>query len=190
MVAITSKELNCYIHSALLTNTYLLTLMSDSCCRMTLDIKPSGPTLFIFVSVQCCLVKPEIVMCQIQADILGQDIKNVQYSLYIILHNFLGVLCNSIVTAVKGKKVKCTLVQALRLCTCRTAHRGSRGIALLFLDHGLEGGEGSVAHPGCSLPPEGPGTHCTEGWVGPRAGLHKCGKSRPYQDSVPGLSSP
>jgi len=34
------------------------------------------------------------------------------------------------------KKVKCTLVQALRLCTGRTAHRGSIGITLLFLDHG------------------------------------------------------
>jgi len=34
------------------------------------------------------------------------------------------------------KIVKCALVQALRLCTGRTAHRGSRGIALLFLDHG------------------------------------------------------
>ena len=33
-------------------------------------------------------------------------------------------------------KVKCTLVQALRLCTGRTAHKGSRGIALLFHDHG------------------------------------------------------
>ena len=33
-------------------------------------------------------------------------------------------------------KVKCTLVQALSLCTGRTAHRGSRGIALPFLDHG------------------------------------------------------
>jgi len=33
-------------------------------------------------------------------------------------------------------KVKCTLVQALRLCTGRTGHRGSRGIALLFLDYG------------------------------------------------------
>jgi len=31
-------------------------------------------------------------------------------------------------------KVKCTLVQALRLCTGRTVHRGSRGIALLFHD--------------------------------------------------------
>jgi hypothetical protein len=33
-------------------------------------------------------------------------------------------------------KVKCTLVQALRLCTGHTAHRGSRCIALLFHDHG------------------------------------------------------
>jgi len=33
--------------------------------------------------------------------------------------------------------VKCTHVQALRLCTGRTAHRGSRGPALLFLDHGI-----------------------------------------------------
>jgi hypothetical protein len=32
-------------------------------------------------------------------------------------------------------KVKCTLAQALRLCTGRTAHRGSRGIALPFHDH-------------------------------------------------------
>jgi hypothetical protein len=31
-------------------------------------------------------------------------------------------------------KVKVTLVQALRLCTGRTAHRESRGIALLFHD--------------------------------------------------------
>jgi len=31
-------------------------------------------------------------------------------------------------------KVKCTFVQALTLCTGRTARRGSRGIALLFHD--------------------------------------------------------
>jgi len=35
-----------------------------------------------------------------------------------------------------SKKVKCTLAQALKLCTGRTAHRGGRGIALLFHDHG------------------------------------------------------
>jgi hypothetical protein len=37
-------------------------------------------------------------------------------------------------------KVKCTLVQALRLCTGHTAQRGSRGIALLFHDHGTRRG--------------------------------------------------
>jgi len=37
-------------------------------------------------------------------------------------------------------KVKCTLVQALRLCTGRTANRWSRGLALLFHDHGTRRG--------------------------------------------------
>ena len=39
-------------------------------------------------------------------------------------------------SGVKIVKVKITLVQALRLCTGRTAHRGSKGIALPFHDHG------------------------------------------------------
>jgi hypothetical protein len=60
-------------------------------------------------------------------------------------------------------KVKCTLVQALRLCTGCTAHKGSRGIALLFYDHGTRRGEGSASRPGRSLPRERPGTHCTGG---------------------------
>ena len=37
---------------------------------------------------------------------------------------------------VKAKKVQCTVVQPLRLCRGCTAKRGSRGIALLFLDYG------------------------------------------------------
>jgi len=44
-------------------------------------------------------------------------------------------------------KVKCTLVQALRLCTGRTAHRESRGIALPFLDHGTRRGWGDRVTP-------------------------------------------
>jgi len=44
-------------------------------------------------------------------------------------------------------KVKCTLVQALRLCTGRTAHRGSRGITLLFHDHGTRRGLGVSVTP-------------------------------------------
>jgi hypothetical protein len=37
-------------------------------------------------------------------------------------------------------KVKCTLVQELRLCTGLMAHRESRCIALLFHDHGTRRG--------------------------------------------------
>jgi hypothetical protein len=39
-----------------------------------------------------------------------------------------------------GKVVKCTPVQALRLCTGRTAHRGSTGITLAFHDHSTRRG--------------------------------------------------
>ena len=62
------------------------------------------------------------------------------------------VTCGLSGTTVK-KKVKCTLVQALRLCTGRTAHRGSRGIALLFLDHGTRRGWRATSRPGQSLLP-------------------------------------
>jgi hypothetical protein len=37
-------------------------------------------------------------------------------------------------------KVKVTLVQALRLCTGRTAHTKGTGIALHFHDHGTKKG--------------------------------------------------
>jgi hypothetical protein len=40
-----------------------------------------------------------------------------------------------------------TLVQVLRLCTGRMAHRGSRGIALLFYDHGIRRGWGVSVTP-------------------------------------------
>jgi len=59
---------------------------------------------------------------------------------YLQILNVLKTFCNlwglmtSVFSAVKGKKVKVTLVQVLRLCTGRTVHRGSRGIALLFHD--------------------------------------------------------
>ena len=44
-------------------------------------------------------------------------------------------------------KVKCTLVQALRLCTGRTARRGSRVIALTFHDHSTRRGWGVSVMP-------------------------------------------
>jgi len=44
--------------------------------------------------------------------------------------------------------------------------------------------------PAAPYPRERPGTHFTGGWVGLRAGLDRCGKSRPHRDSIPGPSSP
>ena len=52
-------------------------------------------------------------------------------------------------------KVKCTLVQALRLCTGRTAHRGSRGIALLFHDQRHKKGVRGQRHAPAALYPRG-----------------------------------
>ena len=44
------------------------------------------------------------------------------------------------ILTVSKVKVKVTFVQALRLCTGRTAYRESRGIALPFHDHGTRRG--------------------------------------------------
>jgi len=55
----------------------------------------------------------------------------------------LMISVNDKIKQLKGNfmaKVKCTLVQALRLCIGRMVHKGSRGIALLFLDHGIRRG--------------------------------------------------
>ena len=51
------------------------------------------------------------------------------------------------------KKVTCPPVQALRLCTGRTAHRGSKGTALPFHDHGTRRGWGGQRHAPAALYP-------------------------------------
>ena len=43
----------------------------------------------------------------------------------------------------------------------------------------LEGMRGQRHAPAALYPRERPGIHCTEGWVGPRDGLDRFGKSRP-----------
>jgi hypothetical protein len=74
--------------------------------------------------------------------------------------------------------LKFTLEQATK------AQRGSRGIALLFLQPGQR-------HAPAALPlGEKPGTNCIGGWVGPRASLDGCEKSRPHWDLIPGPSRP
>jgi hypothetical protein len=52
------------------------------------------------------------------------------------------------------------------------------------------GGEMPASRPGRSLPRERPGTHCTGGCVGPRAGLGRRGKFRPHRDTIPGTVQP
>ena len=66
-------------------------------------------------------------------------------------------------------------------------HRGSRCIALTSNDHGTRRGEGSASRPVRSVHSERPGNHCTctGRWLGPRAGLDRCGKSRLHRDSIP-----
>jgi hypothetical protein len=50
---------------------------------------------------------------------------------------------------------------------------------LLFHDQRhYKGVRGQRHAPAALYPLERPGTHCTGGWVGPRAGLESCGKSR------------
>jgi hypothetical protein len=56
-----------------------------------------------------------------------------------------------------------------------------------FLTSALEVGVWSASHPDSPHPRERRGTHCTGGWVGPGAGLDRCGKSRPTGIRSPDL---
>jgi hypothetical protein len=49
----------------------------------------------------------------------------------------------------------------------------SRHSSYSFMTSALDGGEWSASRPGRAFTPgeRTPGTYCTEGWVGPRAGL-------------------
>jgi hypothetical protein len=61
----------------------------------------------------------------------------------------------------------------------KVAYRVGRGIALLFLDLDARRGWVVSTTPRPLHPRERPGTHCTGGWLGLRAGLDVCEKSRP-----------
>jgi hypothetical protein len=84
----------------------------------------------------------------------------------------------------------------INLSLCLTKHHatkvywGSRCIAPLILNLGARWGEWSASRPGCFIPGKTtPDTHCTGGWVGPRAGLDDVTKRKilnPYRESNPG----
>jgi hypothetical protein len=72
----------------------------------------------------------------------------------------------------------------------KQAQRVGRGIALFIRDLGArrEWVDSLTSQP--LYPRERPGTHCTGGWGGLRAGLDECEKSRHHRDSIPGPSCP
>jgi hypothetical protein len=47
-----------------------------------------------------------------------------------------------------------------------------------------------VAMPQQLCSQESPSTHCIGGWVGPRGGVDRCGKSGTHRGSIPRPSSP
>jgi hypothetical protein len=69
------------------------------------------------------------------------------FSTYIIHIHFLSIENYTKLHIWMLKKVKCTLVRALRLCTGRMTYRGSIGVALPFLDHGTNRGWGVSVTP-------------------------------------------
>ena len=90
------------------------------------------------------------------------------------------------------KKVKCTLVQALRLRTGRTAHRWSRGIALLFHDHGTRRGLRGQCHaPAALYSRERPPVPIVQeaGWA-PGPIWTGAENLAPHRDSIPRFVNP
>ena len=65
----------------------------------------------------------------------------------------------------------------------RTCHEGPEGeqkySSTFSLTSALVGVKWSTPRPGRFTPEKRPGTRCVGGWVGPRAGLDGCEKSRP-----------
>ena len=105
-------------------------------------------------------------------------INSLQYKLSPIYCLTVGKATDTGVLKVKVK-VNCTLVQAQRLCTGRAAHSGSRGIALLFLDHGTRRGWGVTVTPRTLFTPgKDPVPIVQEAGWAPGIGLDRCGKSR------------
>jgi hypothetical protein len=102
---------------------------------------------------------------------------------------FNGTQCN-----VTEKWRSCDTIKCKGKVHPRTGHEGPEGeqrySPTLSLTSALDGGwvVKATARPLC--PRERHGTHYTGGWVGPRAGLDGCGKSRPHRDSIPRQSSP
>jgi len=75
----------------------------------------------------------------------------------------------------------------------RTSHEVPEGEYLYGSTRSLTAGLEAwlvKARPRPLYPRVRPSTHCVGGWLGPRAFLDGCRKSRPHWDSIPEQSSP
>ena len=93
---------------------------------------------FISVLISVCLQSdtPVVSVC------ILIDVPTDSECFLLLQHQLVGWFCHMLLLIFVFVKVKlkCPLVQALRLCTGCKAHRGSRGIALPFHDHGTRRG--------------------------------------------------
>ena len=88
--------------------------------ELVLQVKPNGAQLILSIFVNLDMFRGDHV------PIIGRN-NCVYVTLGACYCVWMAVWCTG-----KEGKVKCTVVQALRLCTGRTAHRNSRGIAVLY----------------------------------------------------------
>jgi len=73
----------------------------------------------------------------------------------------------------------------------KEAQKGGGGVEVYLYSFFILGARfgWSKTRPTALPPGKRSGPHCIVGWVGPRARVDGCGKSRPNRDSVPGPSS-
>ena len=85
------------------------------------------------------------------------------YAVYCILHTI-----DTYTIDPEGTKAKLTVEQV-------TKTRGGVKVSLYsFFNLDARWGGWSTSRPGRFTPRKRPGTHCTGGWVGPRAGVDRC----------------
>ena len=120
---------------------WLRIMLSDILCNFTIEtVHPTVSELYWTLSVCAKFISGNIYRGRSNRHKLPAHNNHGTWDLFRVINYVLTFYY-------RYGKVKCTLVQALRLCTGRKAHRGSRGIALLFLDYSTRRGWGVSVTP-------------------------------------------
>jgi uncharacterized membrane protein YwzB len=121
---------------------YYCTISLRKLCTISLCVRILIYLFFLLsITIMCHLVPNYIFVRHVVRVVFKfYTMQSVKYTTYICAK--MCVLCNLLTVFIlyNEVKVKCTLVQALRLSTGRTTYRGSRGICLLFHDYGTRRG--------------------------------------------------